>query len=40
MKFDRVICEFERKAVEDLAKLKQQQQCNNINNNQYNILEG
>jgi hypothetical protein len=39
MTFDRVICEFERRA-EDRAKLKQQhQQCNNINNNQYTILE-
>jgi hypothetical protein len=37
MKFNRVIFEFERRA-EDRAKLKQQQ-CNNINNNQYNILE-
>jgi hypothetical protein len=34
MKFDRVICEYERRN-EDRAK----QQCNNINNNQYNILE-
>jgi hypothetical protein len=37
MKFDQVICEFERRA-EDRAKLKQQQ-CSNINTNQYNILE-
>jgi hypothetical protein len=35
MKFDQVICEYERRA-EDCAKLKKQQQHNNIN--QYNIL--
>jgi hypothetical protein len=35
MTFGRVICEYERKA-EDQFKMKQ---CNNINNNQYNILE-
>jgi hypothetical protein len=39
MKFDRVIWEYERRA-EDRANLKQQRkQCNDINNNQYNILE-
>jgi hypothetical protein len=38
MTFNRVICEFERRA-EDRAKLERQQQCNNINNNKYNILE-
>jgi hypothetical protein len=36
MKFDRVICEYERRAED---QKKQQQQCNNINNHQYNILE-
>jgi hypothetical protein len=36
MKFDRVICEYERRAED---RKKQQQQCNNINNNQYTILE-
>jgi hypothetical protein len=36
MKFDRVICEYERRAED---QKKQQQQCNNISNNQYNILE-
>jgi hypothetical protein len=35
MKFDRVICEYERRAED---RKKQQQQCNNINNNQYNML--
>jgi hypothetical protein len=35
MKFDRVICEYERRA-EDRKKQKQQ---DNINTNQYNILE-
>jgi hypothetical protein len=35
MKFDRVICEYERRAED---RKKQQQQCD-INNNQYNILE-
>jgi hypothetical protein len=42
MKFDPVICEYERRA-EDRAKKKQHQQCNiitnNNNNNQYNILQ-
>jgi len=35
MKFDRVICEYERRAED---QKKQQQQCNNINN-QYDLLE-
>jgi hypothetical protein len=41
LKFDQVICEYERRA-EDRFKIKQQQQqqCNSsITNNQYNILE-
>jgi hypothetical protein len=37
MKFHRVICEYERRAEDQ--KKQQQQQCNNININQYNILE-
>jgi hypothetical protein len=35
MKFDRVICEYERRAEDR----KKQQQCNNINNNQYTLFE-
>jgi hypothetical protein len=36
MKFDRIICEYERRAEE---QAKQQQQQGTINNNQYNILQ-
>jgi hypothetical protein len=39
MRFDRVICEEYERRAEGRAKQKQQQQGNNINSNQYNILQ-